>query len=226
MKPSIVCDSALSDRPNCSCTCTNGITFDQALDPFSSSTNGTPDDSVCQADKTECFERERQLKIENASLIKAQQDQDERERQLMIENASLTKAQQDHTGREQALMDMNALLTKGEQDIAAREQALLKQLATYQNKPTYTYQGCFTDSANRVLNDKTTVDANITVERCESTCRGYKYFGVQFNHCFCGQSFVQPTQHRDDKECHVECTGDKTQKCGGGWRNSLYSRNG
>lgn len=183
MKPSIICDSALSDRPNCSCTCTNGITFDQALDPFSSSTNGTPDDSVCQAEKTKCFERERQLNVENASL------------------------------------------TKGQQDIAAREQALLKQLATYQNKPTYTYQGCFTDSALRVLNGKTIPDANITVERCESMCRGYKYFGLQWNECFCGQSFAQPTQHRDDKECHVECLGDKTQKCGGGWRNSLYSRN-
>ncbi|CAN9131097.1 unnamed protein product [Alternaria alternata] len=184
VKPSIVCDNASSDRHNCSCTCTNGITFDQPLDPFSSSTNGAPDDSICQAEKTGCFEREQQLKDENASLTKAQQD------------------------------------------LTEREQALKNQLTAYQNKPAYTYQGCFTDSAERVLNKKQVSEPAMTVQRCESICTGYKYYGLQFStYCFCGQSFAQPTQHKGEEECSSVCPGNKAQKCGGGYRNSLYSRN-
>jgi hypothetical protein len=265
VKPAIVCDNASSDRHNCSCTCTNGITFNQLLDPFSSSTNGPPNDSVCQVEKTDCFERERQLKDENA---KAHQDHTERERQLKDENASLAEAQQDHIKREQTLMDVNALLTKGQQDFAKREQALVNenalltkgqqdftkreqtlvnenalltkgqqdcanrekalntQLTTYQNKPAYTYQGCFVDSVSRVLDGKQVSESTMTVQRCESICTGFKYFGLQASsYCFCGQSFAQPTQHKGEGECDRVCTGDKAQKCGGGWRNAVYSRN-
>jgi hypothetical protein len=113
---------------------------------------------------------------------------------LKDENASLTEAQRDHTEREQVLIDVNALLTKGQQDFAAREQALQDQLTTCQNKPAYTYQGCFTDSASRVLNGKEVTEPAMTVQRCESICKGYKYYALQFGtYCFCGQSFVQPT---------------------------------
>jgi hypothetical protein len=116
-------------------------------------------------------------------------------------------------------------LTESEQKHVTREQELLEQLSTYQKK-TYAYQGCFTDSKNRVLGDKSTLeDANLTVERCETICSGFKYFGIQnTNECYCGNMFKNPTQHKPESECDKACKGNKNQKCGGGWRNNIYAK--
>jgi hypothetical protein len=56
VKPSIACVDPATNHDTCSCTCTNGIKFDQPLDPFSSTGNGSSgpcleDHSACQADK-------------------------------------------------------------------------------------------------------------------------------------------------------------------------------
>ncbi|KNG51227.1 wsc domain-containing protein [Stemphylium lycopersici] len=169
VKPSIVCDDASAEKPNCSCTCTNGVTFNQPLDPFRSpgSTGGAIDDTVCQAEKTECLAREQ------------------------TSQAELT--------------------------------ALKDQLAGYQNAPAYTYVGCFTDSAKRVIGPNLVTGADITVKKCETLCKGSKYYALQNgSECFCGKTFLQPTQDTPDTECKTPCKGDKNVTCGGKWRNAVY----
>ena len=39
--------------------------------------------------------------------------------------------------------------------------------------------------------------------------------------CFCGAK-LRHSEVRPESDCNHECPGDETQKCGGGWRNSLY----
>ncbi|CAN9080318.1 unnamed protein product [Alternaria alternata] len=170
-KPSVVCNDA-SDKHNCSCTCTNGIKFDQPLDPFSSATNGgssqVADNAVCQADKDRLAAR---------------------------------------------ITD----LTKGQQD-------LLDQISTYQN--TYHYQGCFTDADPHAIDTVITTDMQLTVEKCQTTCQAYRYFGINNgHHCHCGSKFTNPTKEINEADCNVPCDGNKSQtRCGGAWKLSVYAK--
>lgn len=51
---------------------------------------------------------------------------------------------------------------------------------------------------------------------------GYKYAGVQYaTQCFCGNEFDQYGEV-DRSECSATCRGNRNQKCGGTWRNSVY----
>ncbi|KAJ6270732.1 hypothetical protein PSV08DRAFT_409781 [Bipolaris maydis] len=61
--PSFACTDPLADKPNCSCTCTNGITFDQPLSLDSQNCPGTPAYD-CQVEKDECARQEQVLKDE------------------------------------------------------------------------------------------------------------------------------------------------------------------
>ncbi|CAN9331401.1 unnamed protein product [Alternaria alternata] len=183
VKPSIICNDA-SEKHNCSCTCTNGIKFDQPLDPFSataSGDSGTGHDTECLAAKNFCLEREQQLMVQVADL------------------------------------------TDGQQKSLKREQELLEQLRTYQN--TYAYQGCFTDSIPRVLNARETNESAMTLERCETICQGYKYYGLQYgSYCFCGNTFVNPTQQVAETNCNMACAGNGKQMCGAAGHNSVYAK--
>ncbi|CAN9264190.1 unnamed protein product [Alternaria alternata] len=82
VKPSLACVDPALNKDTCSCTCTNGIKFDQPLDPFSSVANrgsgpGLENNSACQADKD----------------------------LLMTQIKDLTDDQQKHLNRQQALLD-------------------------------------------------------------------------------------------------------------------------
>ena len=63
-----------------------------------------------------------------------------------------------------------------------------------------------------------------TIPFCKKAClvQGYKYAGVEFaKECFCGNklpSTIAPKQ----SDCNMDCTGDKSQKCGGGNRMNVY----
>jgi hypothetical protein len=176
VEPSIVCDDASAEKPNCSCTCTNGITFDQPLDPFRSSSSGAADDTVCQAEKTEC--------------------QAEKTECLAREQTSLSE------------------LT-----------TLKDQLAAYKNAPAYVYLGCFWDFKPRVLNSKEHYDGAMTVQKCETFCKGYKYYGLQqSSYCFCGNTFAVNTKSRPESDCSSKCSGNSSQNCGATAANSLYAR--
>jgi len=83
VKPSVTCTDPLSGQPNCSCTCTNGIAFNQTLpstyqtDPIS-----CPSNDDCQADKTQCLSHNDELK---AQLDKQKQEYILREQDLKME---------------------------------------------------------------------------------------------------------------------------------------------
>ncbi|RYN19463.1 hypothetical protein AA0113_g11423 [Alternaria arborescens] len=93
-KPSVVCNDA-SDKHNCSCTCTNGIKFDQPLDPFSSATNGGSsqviDDAKCKADKEFCLEHEKQLMDQVTGLKESEQKHVQREQELLEQLSAYQK---------------------------------------------------------------------------------------------------------------------------------------
>jgi hypothetical protein len=79
VKPSIACVDPATNHDTCSCTCTNGIKFDQPLDPFSSTGNGSSgpcleDHSACQADKDLLMAQIKDLTDDQQKHLKSKQD--------------------------------------------------------------------------------------------------------------------------------------------------------
>ncbi|KAH8642358.1 hypothetical protein IG631_05300 [Alternaria alternata] len=71
--PSIACVDPATNHDICSCTCTNGIKFDQPFDPFSSTVNGSSgpgleNNSACQTDKDLLVERQQELMAQVTEL--------------------------------------------------------------------------------------------------------------------------------------------------------------
>lgn len=57
-----------------------------------------------------------------------------------------------------------------------------------------------------------------------SNFEGYILFGLQNGReCYCGNSFGKYGQAPED-DCHMQCPGDNTVRCGGSFRNSVYSK--
>lgn len=96
--------------------------------------------------------------------------------------------------------------------------------ATTAPKPSATaYKGCYSDDANRALS-VALMSSGATVESCIAAAKahGFAYAGVQFEgQCYAGNTIGRTKV--SDNECNTPCTADKTEKCGGGWRNSIYS---
>uniref|UniRef100_A0A1I8J1C5 WSC domain-containing protein n=1 Tax=Macrostomum lignano TaxID=282301 RepID=A0A1I8J1C5_9PLAT len=60
---------------------------------------------------------------------------------------------------------------------------------------------------------------------CIKLCKraGYKYAGLQYaSYCTCGNSYGS-LGRVSNKQCKMTCKGDRREKCGGPWRNSVYS---
>ncbi|KAK3673066.1 hypothetical protein LTR78_007177 [Recurvomyces mirabilis] len=97
----------------------------------------------------------------------------------------------------------------------------------------YTYQGCWADLTNgRILSVQQPDSATLTPASCVSTCytAGYSYAGVEWSkQCFCGKAIVnggyQAVSSYALQNCHVACTGDTTQGCGGSRLMALYYSN-
>ena len=147
--PSLEC-VVPSASPSCSCTCSNGILFNQTLTatpPTGSSTH--PD--TCQADKDQCLQREQQLSAQitdaqqarkeceeksTTEMNGAQQKYLEREQDLL---AQLNEAQQANVNCQQkALTDLN----DAKEAHTKREKELSAQLTQCQ-KNVFTYDGCY-----------------------------------------------------------------------------------
>ena len=65
----------------------------------------------------------------------------------------------------------------------------------------------------------------MTTQMCTSTCKskGFKFAGTQYSRwCFCGNSYGKSGVANN---CNMNCSGNKNQKCGGGWANSVYRLN-
>lgn len=116
------------------------------------------------------------------------------------------------------------------QSLETRITYLTTQLSTCQSnaapKPkVYKYAGCYVDSAQRVLNRKSVTNNVMTNKMCEGICAGYKYYGTQNSYeCYCGDAFSRPTQKVADAQCNRACVGNRNEKCGDAWRNSVYER--
>ena len=92
----------------------------------------------------------------------------------------------------------------------------------------FKYQGCYTDtnSTGRSLTYQFPDSQTNTVPSCISQCsgKGYTIAGLQYGtQCFCDNYVANSPQLRPDSECNMACSGDATQKCGAGGRNSIYS---
>ena len=86
------------------------------------------------------------------------------------------------------------------------------------------YLGCFKDTDNRDLRDKSWEDNRMTPERCLQSCThsGYTYAGVQYgNQCYCGNSYGRYGQLAEGS-CNMRCGGDGALVCGGTWANTVY----
>ena len=86
------------------------------------------------------------------------------------------------------------------------------------------YLGCFIDKEERDIQGAFTRTKTMTTEACVSECRkqGYKIAATQYGEqCFCGNSYGK-FGRASDADCSVPCAANKSQRCGGGWRNSVY----
>ena len=84
------------------------------------------------------------------------------------------------------------------------------------------YAGCYSDDSTRALPVFKGSRSDMTPQKCQALCVGYNYAGVQYySECYCGNTLG--FQLRPDSECNTPCSGDSSQECGGGWRNSVYS---
>ncbi|XP_046850955.1 uncharacterized protein LOC124444390 [Xenia sp. Carnegie-2017] len=87
------------------------------------------------------------------------------------------------------------------------------------------YIGCYIDQhPNHDLSNLFVVN-NLTSKSCRSVCRqkGHFYAGVQYGHlCHCGDGYGKYGE-ASEHECNSVCMGDKRKKCGGFWRNSVYT---
>ncbi|KAI4226415.1 MAG: hypothetical protein L6R36_003173 [Xanthoria steineri] len=90
----------------------------------------------------------------------------------------------------------------------------------------YLYAGCYTDTKSPRALAFSPVGQNrqsMTVEKCAAVCKGnnFRYAGLEYyGECYCGNS-IQGTPAADDA-CTFQCTGNKTQTCGGNNLISVY----
>lgn len=91
---------------------------------------------------------------------------------------------------------------------------------------TWSYQGCYTDEADRQLGGEKLVSNSMTPDVCISFCgsKGYEFAGVEYaTECFCGHQIRSKSVKKEEKECNMACAGDATASCGGPNRLNIYS---
>jgi len=133
----------------------------------------------------------------------------------------LNAKQQENLQREQ---EWATKLNERQQEHLKREEGLLAELRTCQGKP-FKYNGCYVDSAARVLSDHPHTSTAMTLKKCETLCQNFTHYGLQLNdQCFCGNTFKNPTTIVADRECDKKCSGNNSETCGGFWRMYVYSK--
>ncbi|XP_052077185.1 uncharacterized protein LOC127715185 [Mytilus californianus] len=110
-------------------------------------------------------------------------------------------------------------------DLSKAVTGLQKALRKQANPANGGYIGCYKDDGVRHLKHKvSSLGSSITLAKCREHCKGYKYTGLQYStYCLCGNVLENKKYPKvADSECNMACAGEKTRKCGGGWRNSIY----
>ncbi|KAF8341317.1 uncharacterized protein EI90DRAFT_1719489 [Cantharellus anzutake] len=95
--------------------------------------------------------------------------------------------------------------------------------------PGWSSLGCYTDDTNnRALKGYSTSVSYNTPGWCINTCasQGYTYGGVEFGQeCYCSNSITTTSTTgvaTSASDCSMPCSGDSSQKCGGGNRIGIY----
>ncbi|XP_062621145.1 uncharacterized protein LOC134282767 [Saccostrea cucullata] len=84
------------------------------------------------------------------------------------------------------------------------------------------YLGCFQDQSSRTLAGKFINNKSVTLEYCKKFCTKFQFYGVQYSSwCFCGNSLTENVT-KPERECLMECSGNKEQFCGGSLRMNVY----
>jgi hypothetical protein len=84
------------------------------------------------------------------------------------------------------------------------------------------FLGCFADSMTRDLPYQVYDSQANTTEACVTACisKGYRFAATQSgSQCFCGNAYGGQGPAGG---CTTPCTGDQSEKCGGGYQNSVY----
>ncbi|XP_025406121.1 uncharacterized protein LOC112680294 isoform X2 [Sipha flava] len=100
--------------------------------------------------------------------------------------------------------------------------------------PQAIYLGCYGekmgDEKNRLLKFPHERYEDNTPQKCSEECFkiGFLYSGTTNGEklgtaCWCGNQYPSRRFKINDAKCNVPCSGDKTKKCGGLWRLSVYS---
>lgn len=207
--PSVTCASP-SDVPDCSCTCTNGITFNQALSPPGFGPSASPG---CQNEKEACLLREQDIAT---NLLREQETVANLDEQMRTSNVckdSLTT--QLNTANAQLLLKQQQQL-KYDEMLAEEEKRRAR---------SFRYQGCYTQDRCRVIKRKYTGDAAMTRQKCAAICKDCLYFALgHTKECWCGDAFHTATELVNDGACSAKCGGDKTHACGGDGMLPIYSK--
>ena len=65
----------------------------------------------------------------------------------------------------------------------------------------------------------------MTAETCLKFCGDKSYAGLEYGReCWCAASLNAQAQKLDDKECNLQCLGNKAQVCGGNLMLTAYKR--
>ncbi|KAK0491404.1 glycosyl hydrolase family 71-domain-containing protein [Armillaria novae-zelandiae] len=115
---------------------------------------------------------------------------------------------------------------------------------------SWTNQGCYTDSADRLLRGSLTTISGLTTNACISSCSaaGYTMAATEYSYqCLCGSTLYHTGgagSSTSSSDCNMSCqgefeyihlaiigllptfTGDSTQQCGGSYRANLYTAPG
>ncbi|KAA8624963.1 WSC multi-domain protein [Pyrenophora tritici-repentis] len=192
-KPSLTCADPSVSNQSCLSTCENGLNFKTSIPDFLQPGGGSSSDS---------------------SLDDCQESKEE---------CLKDKENPKNDLNEKNKQDLENRRSEKEQELLQQEKNSTAALSECQNKAAVTYLGCYSDARNRVLADKMDTNNQMTIMKCAFACQGYRYFGVQDGkECHCGNSFKYEPELLDDSLCGNACSGNNKQKCGGGWKNSVY----
>jgi pimeloyl-ACP methyl ester carboxylesterase len=89
-----------------------------------------------------------------------------------------------------------------------------------------TYSGCWSDDQSAALEHQQFSDATVSVDGCTESCAGagWAIAGMkEGNQCWCGNALGGFSSRVVDMSCHLPCSGNDGQTCGGPNRMSTYS---
>lgn len=82
------------------------------------------------------------------------------------------------------------------------------------------YVGCYSDDKNRDIAPNPTPTNFKTLSGCQDVCKGFNYFALQGDLCFCGNKYA--TQMRYTKLDDAECGGSVGSSMGMKYRNAVF----